>query len=116
MAGSDFIEALEKEIREKGNYSLTGFMNNGKNDAGMADLSFKGLAIEYDPTLDDDSRSKFGYVLDTKCIYPMVMEGEDMKQHNPARPEDKYVIYRAVTWTGGLICKQRNANGVYSIA
>ena len=70
----------------------------------------------YDPTLDDNSQSKYGYVLDCKTIMPMVMEGEDMKQHNPARPEDKYVIYRAVTWTGGLICNQRNANGVYSIA
>lgn len=116
LAGSDFIEALESEIREKGNYSDTGFMNNGKNDAGMADLSFKGLAIEYDPTLDDDSLSKYGYVLDCKTIKPMVMEGEDMKSHNPSRPEDKYVLYRAVTWTGGLICNQRNANGVYSIA
>ena len=46
----------------------------------------------------------------------MVMEGEDMKKHNPARPEDKYVMYRAMTWTGGLIINQRNANGVYSIA
>jgi hypothetical protein len=116
LAGSDFIEALEGEIRNKGNYSDTGFMNNGKNDAGMADLAFKGLAIAYDPTLDDDGLAKYGYVLDSKTICPMVMEGEDMKQHNPARPEDKYVIYRAVTWTGGLICKQRNANGVYSIA
>jgi len=116
LAGSDFIEALEKEIRSKGDYSQTGFINNGKNDAGMADLAFKGLAIEYDPTLDDMSQSKYGYVMDCKTIMPMVMDGEDMKSHNPARPEDKYVIYRAVTWTGGLICNQRNANGVYSIA
>ena len=116
LAGSDFIEALEKEIRSKGDYSQTGFINNGKNDAGMADLAFKGLAIEYDPTLDDMSLAKYGYVMDCKTIMPMVMEGEDMKSHNPARPEDKYVIYRAVTWTGGLICNQRNANGVYSIA
>jgi len=26
------------------------------------------------------------------------------------------VFYRAMTWFGGLICNQRNANGVYSIA
>jgi hypothetical protein len=45
----------------------------------------------------------------------MVMEGEDMKKHNPARPADKYVLYRAQTWTGGLVCRQRNTSGVYSI-
>lgn len=39
-----------------------------------------------------------------------------MKRHNPARPADKYVMYRALTWVGGLVCRQRNANGVYSIA
>lgn len=115
-AGSDFMDAFEKELRALGNYTLNGWANQGRIDASMADIEFKGVQIVYDPTLDDLGRSKFAYVLDTRTIYPMVMEGEDMKKHSPSRPESKYVLYRALTWTGGLIVRKRNANGVYSIA
>jgi hypothetical protein len=116
FAGSDFMDAFEHELRAKGNYTLEGWAASGAIDASVADIKFKGIMIEYEPTLDDLGLSKYGFVLDTKSIELKPMEGEDMKQHAPARPEDKYVIYRAVTWTGGLVCRQRNANGVYSIA
>lgn len=116
LAGSDFIAALEAELRSKGNFTLEGWNSSKNTDIGMADVTFKGNKFVYDPTLDLLSRSKYAYLLDPKTIFPMVMDGEDMKQHSPARPESQYVMYRAVTWTGGLICEQRNANGVYSIA
>ncbi|MER9685906.1 phage major capsid protein [Mesorhizobium sp. M0139] len=116
LAGSDFIEWMEKELRSKGNYTLEGWTSKGKTDAGMADISFKGLQVQYDPTLDDLSKSKYGYVLDTKHIFPKVVQGENAKKHTPARPENKYVFYRAQTWVGGLVCDQRNCHGVYSIA
>jgi hypothetical protein len=113
FAGSAFIEALEKEIRSKGNFTLDGFTK--KQDPSMGDISFKGVPIDYDPTLDDLGRSKYLYLLDESTIQLMPMSGEARKMHNPARPEDKYVLYRAMTWTGGLCCWKRNANGVYSI-
>lgn len=116
LAGSDFIEALEKELRSKGSFTQDGWNSKGKTDVGVADISFKGNGIMYDPTLDDEGLSKYLYVLDQKTFYPMVVGGENMKKHFPARPENKYVFYRAMTWMGGLICKKRNANGVYSIA
>ncbi|MGZ5923517.1 MAG: phage major capsid protein [Rhizomicrobium sp.] len=116
IAGSDFIEALEKELRIKGSYTLDGFTSKGKTDTGMADISFKGNAIEYDPTLDDNGESKRLYVLDTRFIKPKVIAGESKKKHYPARPENKYMFFRAMTWMGGLICNKRNAHGVYSIA
>jgi hypothetical protein len=116
MAGSDFIEALEQELRAKGNYTLDGFMSKGKTDTGMADISFKGNSIEYDPTLDDLGLSKRMYVMDTRFIKPKVIEGENMKKHYPARPENKYMFFRAMTYMGGLICNKRNAHGVYGIA
>lgn len=116
LAGSDFIEALEKEIREKGNYSETGFNRRENTEAGMADVYFKGNKIEYDPTLDDESLAKYCYALDPRHIFPKVIEGEARKKHSPARPPEKYVFYRAMTWMGGLVCRQRNAQGVYSIA
>ena len=116
FAGSDFITALENEIRSQGTLTDTGFTQSGKTDAGIADLRFKGNPIMYDPTLDDLGLSKYLYILDCNAIHPMVMDGEDMKRHYPSRPENKYVYYRAITYTGGLVCRQRNTSGVYSIA
>lgn len=116
LAGSDLIEAFEKELRSKGNYTLEGFNVSKATDGGMADISFKGNKIMYDPTLDDMGRAKYLYVLDTRFIFPMAIDGESMKKHNPARPEDRYAFYKAVTWVGGLVCNRRNVHGVYSIA
>lgn len=116
LCGSDFLDAFEQELRAKGNYTLEGWAKQGRIDASVADLAFKGINLEYDPTLDDLGRAKYGYVLDMSAIKLMPMEGEDMKKHNPARPEDRYVIYQAMTWTGGLIARQLNTSGVYSIA
>lgn len=115
LCGSDFLTQLEKELRAKGNYTLEGWDKKGAIDIGMADIALKGVSFEYDPTLDDMSESARCYMLDMKNIMPMNMTGEYMKKHNPARPEDKYVIYRAVTLTGGLVCRQRNTSGVYKI-
>lgn len=112
LAGSDMIEQLEKELKSKGEFTQSGF--NRTIDLSVGDVSFKGMTVQYDPTLDDLSKSKYLYVLDTRTIFPKVVSGEDMKKHSPARPENKYVFYRAVTWVGGLVCNQRNANGVYA--
>ncbi len=116
LAGSDYMDAYEKELRALGNYTDKGWAKSGnKMDASIDDLAFKGVSIEYDPTLDDMGKSKYGYVLDCKHVLPRVMDGEDRKTHSPARPPEKYVIYRAMTWTGGLTANQLNCNGVYSI-
>lgn len=117
LAGSDLLDAFEKELRAKGDYTQTGWAKNGGTiDASMADVAFKGVEFMYDPTLDDEGKSKYCYVLDTRHIFPMPIEGEDGQDHFPHRPENKYVFYRAKTWVGGLVCRQRNAQGVYSIA
>lgn len=115
LCGSAFLTALEGELRSKGNFTLEGWAK-GPIDASIDDLKFKGVMLEYDPTLDDLGQSKFGYWLDLRHIFPMVIAGENMKKHAPARPENKYVFYRAVTYAGALVCRQRNSHGVYSIA
>ena len=117
LCGSGFIEKLELEVHEKGTYTDMGFVNSGKTDIGMADISARGLGtFQYDPTLDDLGETNRCYMLDTRHIYPMVMDGEDMKTHAPARPAEKYVLYRGVTWTGGLICRKPNAQEVLEAA
>jgi len=115
LCGSSFLNQLEKELRAKGNYTLEGWAKAGRIDVGMADVALKGINFEYDPTLDDMGEADRCYILDTKAIMPMVMDGEYMKKHSPARPPEKYVLYRAVTLTAGLVCKQRNTSGVYKI-
>lgn len=117
LAGSDFIEALEKELRANGNYTETGFGGDGKApDMGVGDVYFKGTHFYYDPTLDDLSKAKYCYLLDENRIRPMHMQGEKGKRHSPARPHNKYVLYRAMTDVCGLVCDGRNTSGVYSIA
>ena len=117
LAGSDAIERLEAEIHEKGVYTQSGFANGGATDIGMADISMRGVGkIQYDPTLDDLGESSYIYFIDTRHIYPYVMEGEDMKRHTPARPPEKYVLYRGVTWTGTMVARKMNCHGVYQTA
>lgn len=120
LAGSNFMDALEAELKAKGNYTLSGWASskggNGTIDVSVSDVSFKGVMIQYDPTLDTLGRGKYMYALDTRRLYLMVMEGEDRVTHRPERPFDRYVLYEGMTWTGALICDQLNAQGVWSIA
>lgn len=117
LAGSGFIEKLELEIAEKGIYTQSGFSSNKATDIAMAEISMRGVGtIKYDPTLDDLGRTNFCYFIDTRHLQLMVMQGEDMKVHNPARPPEKYVLFRGVTWTGTMICKKMNCHAVYEAA
>jgi len=116
FAGADFLDALEVELRTNGTYTDSGWSNSGQIDISVADTSFKGMTINYDPTLDDEGLSKYLYIIDCAVIYPMYMDGERNKRHSPARPHDKYVMYRALTDVCGLVCRQRNTSGVVSIA
>lgn len=115
LCGADFLTQLEKELRAKGNYTLEGWDKKGAIDVGVSDVALKGVMFEYDPTLDDLGEAARCYFLDMKAMKAMMMEGEYMKKHSPARPEDKYVMYRAVTLTGGFLPRQRNTSSVYKI-
>ena len=116
FAGADFLDALEAELRINGTYTDSGWSSSGAIDMSVADTQFKGVTINYDPTLDDESLAKYLFIIDCNTIYPMYMKGERNKRHSPARPHDKYVMYRAITDVCGLICRQRNTSGVLSIA
>ena len=114
LMGADAIDAYQAELRAKGNYTLNGFMN-GKNDGGFSGLSFKGVEVQYDPALDTLGKAKYILMLDTSHLYLKVMDGEDRRTHTPQRPHEKYALFRSMTWTGGLVCDQMNAQGVYYI-
>jgi hypothetical protein len=114
-AGSVFLAKFEAELRAKGNYTLEGWnKGGGAVDGGMADVMFKGIPIQYDPLLDDLDKANYCYVLDLNAIRLRPMQDEEWKLHTPARPPERYVVYRAVTYTGALCADQLNSSGVYS--
>jgi len=114
LAGSGFIDRLESEVAEKGSYTLEGFANEGKTDIGLATISMRGVGkFQYDPSLDDLGFNNMCFFIDPAHLYLDVMDGEDWKSHAPARPPEKYVLYRGLTWTGGFIADQLNCHGVY---
>lgn len=117
IAGSDFINAMEIELRANGQYAQTGWKGgDGTIDGAMQQVAWNGLKIVYDPTLDDLGLAKRMYDIDLRNIKLMYMAGEKMKQANPARPYDRYVMYRAMTTTAVMCTKKLNTSGVYDIA
>jgi hypothetical protein len=117
IAGSTAIQKMEDEIHEKGTYTQEGFMKSGATELGMPAVSMKGVGqCMYDPTLDDLGKADYMYFIDPRHIHLRVMDGEDMKPHAPARPPEKYVLYRSVTWTGVLMANKLNCHGVYQVS
>lgn len=121
ICGSAFLDRLANELVKNGNFSQTGYNSRGSTDISIADIHYGGLNFVYDPSLDDLSitgrePNKRCYIIDTNKICLYYMEGEKMKRHNPARPAEKYVMYRAITSTCQLVATQLNSSGVYEIA
>lgn len=114
FAGSDWIAAYEQEIRANGNYSMTGY--RGEQDAAMGGLRFDGEPIVWDPTLDALGLTKRAIAIDFGAISLEYMKGQRDKQHNPARPYDRYVIYKGLTMTAALVANRLNSSGIYDIA
>lgn len=114
LAGSDFLDAYLDEQRQNGNYTDTGW-NGKKADAAMGDAAFKKVDIMYDPMMDDLGEAKYLRLYDTRHLCLYFMEGEEKKKHMPERPHDQYVLYRALTSTGGLVADQLNCHGIMSI-
>jgi len=117
VAGSDFLDAWENEMRAKGTITMVGWAKNGALDPSVSEIAPRDLGVfNYDPTLDDLGYSKYALSIDINAIKLRPMEDEVWKEHNPARPPEKYVIYKARTWTGGMSANRLNSSGIYSIA
>lgn len=114
IAGSDFLAAMEMEMRANGTYTMNGFQKS--QDGAMGDMYFDGSKVVYDPTLDDMGKSKRAYWIDTSKIILMCMEDEWMHKHTPARPHNQFLMYRSITSTCQLIGKQFNSSAVIDIA
>jgi hypothetical protein len=114
FCGSDFLGALEVELRANGNYSQVGY-SSGK-DVSVGSINHMGLNFQYDPSLDDMGFQKRCYMIDTANVFLMAMDGEWRHRHNPARPENAFVYYTSVTYTGQMVAKQLNSSAVIAIS
>jgi hypothetical protein len=115
--GSGFLEQMELEFRANGNYSLDGFSQGG--DVSVGGLRWKGVDFIYDPTLDaviaGTDRTTFCYLIDERNVQLRCLDGDDFKAHSPARPEDQYVLNKAVTWSGAITGPQWNTCAVLEV-
>ncbi len=117
LCGSDFLKALRRELVAKGYFTQTGFQGKQATELGVGQLSVDGLGtFTYDPTMDELGMSKELWVLDGRRTKLRPMEQEDNKVLSPERPYNAMVFLKGMTWTGGLICTQLNANARYSLA
>ena len=117
FAGSDFIGAIEVELRANGQYTRQGWQSSESvPDGAIPPVSFGGITIEYDPTLDNLGLAKRMYDIDMNAIKLLYMSGEKMKKSNPARPHDRFVMYQGMSTTAVMVCKRLNSSGVYDIA
>lgn len=114
FCGSAFLQAIETELRANGNYTMNGFTSG--QDVAVGSIKYMGTEFVYDPTLDDLSYQKRGYWLDLNAIFINAMEGEWRHRHNPARPNNAFVYYTSMTYTGQLVAKQLNSSAVLAIA
>lgn len=115
FAGNKAIKAFEVEIYAKGLLTQTGF-KSGNTDIGIKGISLVGIPpIIHEPALDDLGLTDYFYIVDTSAIALVMLDGDDMVVHNPARPYDRMVGYRSVTWTGMIAATKLNSSGVYQV-
>lgn len=112
--GSDFLDAMQVEIRANGGYSDTGFTN--RQDGSMGDMYFKGRKVVYDPTLDDLGMEKRAYLWDDNDIFLYALEGDWKRRRQPERPYDQFVFHQSLICTGQMVARRRNSAAVVDIA
>jgi hypothetical protein len=117
FCGQDFLNALELEIRSKGQYTVEGFTKGKANDFGQGEVSLMGLGtFTWEPMLDQLGESKRCYILDSRHIKVRPQDEEDDKALTPVRPYNYLVFLHNITWTGTMSANQLNCHGVYAIA
>ena len=116
-ARSDFIDAMEKEIRANGGYSDVGF--SMAHDTSVGDMKAgngqRKTMVYYDPTLDDLGRSKFAYIWDSKDIYLNSLAGDWKRQRTPKRPYNQFIFNQSLLCTGQMVARRRNSSMVIEI-
>jgi hypothetical protein len=115
FCGSAFLDALQRERRANGLYSVTGASGNQDMSVGTMNI-VGGLTPVYDPTLDDLALPKRGIIIDMNAIFLEKMDGEWMHMFTPARPHDKFTLWKSITSTGQMCANRLNSSEIIDIA
>lgn len=115
LAGSDFIDALNREARAKGMITMDGWADSDTN------IEVKGIKIgkykiEYDPTLDLNGESKRLYAWDSRRLKLRPQAKQWGKVTHQNQPYDAFVMLLSTTDRGVLTCNQMDCNYVAVMA
>lgn len=111
LAGSDLIDALIRELRAKGQMTVTGW-NNSKTNLAVTGIRFGSLDIEYDPTLDFIGESKRIYIWDGNHLKLRPQKKQWGKVTHQNQPADQFVMLLSTTDRGTITCNQMDCNYV----
>jgi hypothetical protein len=115
FCGSDFLAALQTEVRANGLYFSSGPSGGQSTSVGNITI-VGGISPTYDPTLDDLGLQKRGIIIDTSAIYLEKMETEWMHMHTPSRPYDRFTLWKSMTSTGQMCASRLNSSEIIDIA
>lgn len=126
FAGSAFMDAYRDQAGDTINRQIVVNERGGTGlDASISGLYFKGIPIQWDPTLDIlDQRlgvqtypySKRLYMLNSRRYKLRPQKGRWMINRKPDRLPDRYVHYRGLTADYGVTTDKRNGLAVLSVA
>ena len=115
LAGSDLIDALNREARAKGMNSVTGWYDE-KMNIHVKGIRMDKYDIEYDPTLDLIGESKRIYAWDSTKLKLRPQKGQWGKVTHQNQPYDSFVMLLSTTDRGVLTCNQMDCNYVGVLA
>ena len=105
LAGSDFVNAMERETRAKGQNSVTGWTDK-KTGILLNGIKVGNYEIVYDPTLDQIGEAKRCYAWDSNHLRlrPQAKQWGKVTQQN--QPSDQFVMLLSTTDRGALTVNQ----------
>ena len=113
IAGSAFIDAMEKEMRANGDLLQTGF--KGTQDGAMGDMEFGGQPILYDPTLTTGT-------VQARLLDRLVRTSSSKRWRtsgctstHPPGLQNQFIMNRSITTTCQLVGRQFNSSLVIDI-
>lgn len=126
ICGSTFLDAYRSEFKATiVRQAETSGRALPSGDTSITDLYFKGVKIEWDPTMDrldaivgviDYPWIKRCYFLNSKTLKLRPLRGHWMVNRKPKRVYDRYVHYFGMTSKYRMTINKRNANAVLSVA
>jgi len=111
LAGSDFVNAIEREARAKGLITQSGWADS-KTNIMVKGIKMGSMEIEYDPTLDQIGESKRCYAWDSNHLRLRPQKMEWGKVTNQNQPADQFVMLISTTDRGTISCNQMDCNYV----